>query len=131
MEKTKENSTQILKRIVWGALLCGGVAILLIYFFTNRAIYSIITCCATLVSTAGFVVMIKIIDRILNKGKGQVLFYLSGFLKMAVIAAIFYPVSKISEAAVLFYILGLSMIVISIMIEGGYQLYRSSSHGRT
>jgi len=59
--------------------------------------------------------MIKIIDRILLKRKGQVLFFAASFLKMAVIAAIFYPVSRVSETAVLFYILGLSVIIISVL----------------
>ncbi|MCK4764427.1 MAG: hypothetical protein KAW12_19665 [Candidatus Aminicenantes bacterium] len=65
--------------------------------------------------------MIKLIDRIFKKRKGQVLFFAAGFLKMAVIAATFYPVSRISETAVLFYILGFSVIVLSIMIEGVLQ----------
>lgn len=68
--------------------------------------------------------MIKIIDRILIKRKGQVLFFLAAFLKMIVIAAIFYTVSRVSETAVLFYILGLSVIIISIFGEGAFQLFR-------
>jgi hypothetical protein len=68
--------------------------------------------------------MIKIIDQILIKKKGRGLFFLAAFLKMIVITAIFYLVSGVSEAAVLFYILGLSIIIISIFGEGACQLFR-------
>jgi hypothetical protein len=74
--------------------------------------------------------MIKLIDRILTRGKGQGLFFLVAFLKMVVISAIFYGVSRVSERAVLFYILGLSIIVLAIFMEGFAQLCRRSSGGR-
>lgn len=126
----KENSSDILKRIIKvTAFLMGGI-ICLIYLFTKQVIYSIIFFLATMLSVLGFLLMIKVVDRILQNKKGQALFFLAALLKMGVIAAIFYAVSRISETAVLFYILGLSMIVFSIMVEGIYQLYRSFSNGR-
>lgn len=126
----KENSTDILRRIIKMAILSQPGLICVIYLFTKKYIYSIIFFFAAILSVTGFLLMIRLIDRILRRGKGQVLFFVAGFLKMVVIAAVFYAVSRISEAAVLFYILGLSIIVISIMLEGVYQLFRSFSNGR-
>jgi len=127
----KKSSAQLIKRILRTTLITSLLLIILIYLFTNKTIYSIIFLFATIISIAGFLIMIKVIDRILNKGKGQVLFFLTGFLKMSVIAATFFLASRISESAVLFYILGISMVVVSIMIEGVFQLFRSFSNGRT
>jgi chromate transport protein ChrA len=71
------------------------------------------------------------IDMILNREKkAMALFFAAGFLKFAVIGAVFYLVSRISETAVLFYILGLSLIILAIFIEAIYQLYRSAANGR-
>jgi hypothetical protein len=75
--------------------------------------------------------MIKMIDRVLGQGKGQVLFFLVVILKMAVIAGVVFLVSRIShsEAAVLYHILGLSIIIIAIGLEGIYRVYRSVVNG--
>lgn len=77
--------------------------------------------------------MIKMTDRVLASGKKKAarLFYLAGLLKIGIIAAFFLMVSRISETAVIFHIMGLSIIVLSIVVEGFYQLYRSQSNGRT
>lgn len=120
----KTNPANPVKRIIKFALIQQVLLFCFIYLFTNRVIYSIIYICGSLVSISGYLLMIKIIDRILIKRKGQVLFFLAAFLKMIVIAAIFYPVSRVSETAVLFYILGLSVIIISIFGEGAFQLFR-------
>lgn len=125
-----EKSADILKRIIVLAIGCQVVLTGFIYFFTKRLIYSIILFSAAIISIAGFLLMIKLIDRIFNRGKGQGLFFLAELLKMALIAAVFYPVSRISETAVLIYILGLSLIVIAIMIEGLFQLLRGFSSDR-
>ncbi|MCP5051977.1 MAG: hypothetical protein GY940_32715 [bacterium] len=69
------------------------------------------------------------IDRILGLGKVSPLFFVSELLKMAVIAGVFYLVSRAGEGAVLYHILGLSVIVMAIFVEAGYQLYRSFTHG--
>ncbi len=73
--------------------------------------------------------MVKLVDKYFNKGEGKAALFSFMFAKFAVIAAVFYPVSKISDTAVLFYILGLSAIVISTMVEGFYQIYRSFRNG--
>jgi len=125
-----ERSADILKRIIVLAIGCQVVLTIFIYLFTKRLIYSIILFSAAIISIAGFLLMIKSIDRIFKRGKGQGLFFLAELLKMALIAAVFYPVSRVSETAVLIYILGLSLIVISIMIEGLFQLLRGFASDR-
>ena len=64
-------------------------------------------------------------DRLLNTGKGQLLFAMALFFKLGVIALSVYLVSRVSVSAVLFHILGLSIIVIAIGMEGIYQLFHS------
>ena len=103
----------------------------LIYVFTKSLIYCIITLLATLVGILSFLAMIKIIDRYLTKQKGKFLIFFSSFLKIVLIIAIFYPLSKISDAAIFFFILGLFTVVLSIMIESAYQIFRNISNGRT
>jgi len=73
----------------------------------------------------GYVVMINLVDRCLKRGKGQWLFFVAAFLKMVAIAGGFYLASRISEAAVLMYLLGISVIVLAIMAEALYKLFRS------
>lgn len=111
------------------SILIQVILVFFIYIFTKNSIYIIITLLAAVISISGFMMMIKIIDRIITAGKGTGLFFISGFFKLVIIAAIFYPISKISESAVLFYILGLSTIVISILFESCYQLFRKMSNG--
>ena len=69
--------------------------------------------------------MIMLIDRCLKQGKGQWLFFVVAFLKMAAITGGFYLASRVSKNAVLIYILGLSVIVLAIMSEALYKLFRS------
>ena len=127
--KKKENSTDIIKRIIKISILTQAVIILVIFLFTKKPIYIIITLLASFISVSGFLLMIKLIDRILSKGKGKGLFFIAGFFKLIFITVIFYFISKISESAILFYILGLSIVVISIIFESGYQLLRKTSNG--
>lgn len=126
----KNNSGKPVKRIIKFVCILQVLLICFIYLFTKSGIYSIIFFCGAVVSLSGYLLMIKLIDRILTKRKGQGLFFLAAFFKMAVISAIFYGVSRVSEKAVLFYILGLSMIVLAIFMEGFVQLCRRDSGGR-
>jgi len=75
--------------------------------------------------------MTKMIDRILRKGRGQQYYFLVLLLKLAMITAGLYLASLVSERAVLFYILGLSTVVLAIGMEGVYQFYRSVTNART
>jgi hypothetical protein len=127
----RESNTQIIKRILKIALISQIVIIGLVYAFTKSLIYCIITILAAAVGILSFLTMIKLIDRYLTKNKGKFLIFFSTFLKIGLITVIFYPLSKMSEAAILFFILGLSTIVISTLIEGIYQIFRKISNGRT
>ena len=127
----KENNQKIINRILKISLSSQLIIIVLIYTFTKSPIYCIITILATLIGISSFLIMIKLVDRYIKKKKGRASFIIYIFLKITFITALFYPLSKISEAAILFYILGLSTIVIATMIEGAYQIYRNLSNGRT
>jgi hypothetical protein len=124
-----ENSGQILKRIASTAVIMQIVLGLIIYIFTKRAIYSIICFIAATICVTGFVIMIKLIDKILKTNRGRGLFFLFQLGKMALIAALFIPISKVSETAVILYIIGLSMIPLAILIEAGHQLFRKKVNG--
>ena len=106
------------------------MASLAVLLFTNRAIYSIITFLAASIGILGFLVMIRQLDRYLAEGRGKWLFFLGAFLKLLVIAVLFYPVSRVSDTAVIFYILGLSVVVIATMIEGARLAVKTFTNGR-
>jgi len=129
MEKEKNPDT--IKRIIKIAVIVQIIIIIFSFLFTMNFIYSIIIFLASIIGISGFFIMIKLIDKCLFKDKGITLLFLISFLKMGLIAVVFYFISKISEEATLFFLLGLSVIVISIMIEGAYQFYRSFSNDRT
>ncbi|MEN8154806.1 MAG: ATP synthase subunit I [Acidobacteriota bacterium] len=125
----KEKSKALLDRIKKKVLWITGILAILIYFFTKSPIYCIIFLCGSVVSFLGFIILAAAVSRILEKKKGKGLFFLSGAVKMGVIAALFILISKHSEKAVLFYMLGLSVFVLAITLEGVSQLYRSKKHG--
>lgn len=127
----KEKKPDIIKRIIKIAVIVQIIIIIFSFLFTMNFIYSIIIFLASIIGISGFFIMIKLIDKCLFKDKGITLLFLISFLKMGLIAVVFYFISKISEEATLFFLLGLSVIVISIMIEGAYQFYRSFSNDRT
>ncbi len=123
MEKT--TSSQLIKRLIKQAIVTTGLLMIPIYFFTKSIFYSIIFCSGAIIIISGFIIMIKMTDRVLNKGKGQLLFAMALFFKLGVIALSVYLVSRVSVSAVLFHILGLSIIVIAIGMEGIYQFFHS------
>jgi hypothetical protein len=123
MEKT--TSSQLIKRLIKLAFVTSGLLMIPIYFFTKSMFYSIICCSGAIISISGFILMIKMTDRVLKNGKGQLLFAMALFFKLGVIALSVYLVSRVSFSAVLFHILGLSIIVIAIGMEGIYQLFHS------
>jgi hypothetical protein len=126
----KKTSSRIIPRIIKISLVIQIVIIGLVYAFTNSLFYCIIVFLASAFGILSFLIMIKLIDRYLDKKKGKSLIFLSGFIKMGLITLAFYPLSKVSEAAILFFILGLSTIVLSILAEGIYQMFRKTSNGR-
>ena len=126
------SSSHIVKRLIKLSLCAMGILLVVIYIWTGSIIYSIIFLSGGIVSISGFLLMIKMTDRVLKRGnkKEKWFFFLAGFMKLAVIAGLFYLAARISETALLFNILGLSLIFLAIFIEGVYQLYRSAANGR-
>lgn len=129
MEKKTSPRTGTIARIKKNTYFSQAIITGLVFAFTKSIIYSIITLLASAITIAGFVIMVKLIDRYFDKGEGKARLFAFMFAKLIVIAGVFYPISKISEIAVLCYIVGLSVIVISTMMEGIYQIYRSFSNG--
>ncbi|UCH95633.1 MAG: hypothetical protein JSV88_01985 [Candidatus Aminicenantes bacterium] len=121
----KKTSSQIVKRLMVISFCAYIPLVILIYIFTKSIFYSIIFSLGAIISISGFLLMIKMTDMVLRKGKGQPLFFLAVFSKLAVITLLAYLVSRISKNALLYYMLGLSIIVVSIGIEGIYQFYHS------
>lgn len=121
----KKTSSQLIKRLIKLAIITPGFLMIPIYFFTKSMFYSIIFCSGAIISISGFLLMIKMTDRVLNTGKGQLLFAMALFVKLGVIALSVYLVSRVSVSAMLFHIMGLSIIVIAIGMEGIYQLFHS------
>lgn len=126
----KENSQAIIQRILRISLILQIMATVLIYFFTKSVICCIINILASSIGISGFWVMIKVVDRYLKKKSGQVLFFSVGFVKIGIISLVFYFLSSISETAVIIFIIGLSTIILSILIEGIFQIFRTASNGR-
>ena len=73
--------------------------------------------------------LIRQADRILEKGKGKTMFFLTGLAKLLVITGIFFIVSLLAGKGVIFFIQGLSMIYLGIASAGVRQLLRSGRHG--
>jgi hypothetical protein len=119
----KNTSARLIKRLIKLAIFAAGLLIIPIYFFTKSIFYSIIFCSGAIISISGFILMIKMIDRVLNKRKGQVLYAAALSLKLGIIALSAYLVSRVPGNAMWFLILGLSVMVIAIGMEGIYQLF--------
>ena len=134
----KKNSSHLIKRLVIDAMGSQFLLLILIYIFTKSIFYSIIFSLGAMISIVGFLTMIKMTDLVLKRGKGPWLFILALLVKLAVIVLALYLVSRASGRAMIFHVLGLSVIVIAIAVEGIYQVYlsrnknlnRSVSNGR-
>jgi predicted tellurium resistance membrane protein TerC len=132
VQLTSMSSSHTIKRLIKVSLCSMVILMAVIYICTGNSFYSIIFLLGGIVSISGFLLMTKMTDRVLKRRKKieKRLFFLAGFIKLAIITAVFYLVSRISETAVLFHMLGLSIIFISILVEGIYQFYRSAANGR-
>lgn len=126
----KESSKDMVKRVVKFSILIQVVGVVSIYLFTFQFIYSIIFLSGAVLSMLGFLVIVKMTDRVLKNGSSQGMVWLVGFLKLSVISLCFYLASRVSKGAVLYYILGLSVIMMAIALEGILQFRRSRVNGR-
>lgn len=125
-QKSKENFLKNLAGTTAGAEI---LAAFLIFFFTKNVIYCIISLTGAAIGITGFFILIRLTDRILEKGKGKMMFFLAGLAKLLVIAGTFYIVSRLAENGVIFFIQGLAMIYLGIAGAGVQQLFNKRSHG--
>jgi hypothetical protein len=65
----------------------------------------------------------------LKKGKGKTMFFLMAQAKLLVIAGIFYALSRLTKIGVVFFIQGIAVTYLAIMIEGLVQFCRNSGNG--
>lgn len=77
----------------------------------------------------GFFSMIKLTDRLLKKGKGQLLFFSATAAKLLLIVGAFYLISRFRSDSIVYFIQGLSIIILAALLEGIRLLIRSVSHG--
>jgi len=123
-------AAELVGRILRRAALCAACGGILVYVLSRALIYSIILLLAAALAMTGFWLLAKSVNRLLRRGGGgKALFFGLQLAKLAVIAATFVAVARISEAAVLAYLAGISMVVIAGMIEGLQAMWRSFFHG--
>lgn len=105
------------------------VSLIVIFAFTKSLIYCIISLAGAAISITGFILLIKSTDRILKKGKGKAMFFLLAQAKLLVIAGAFYAFSRLSTAAVVFFVQGIAVVYLAIIIEGLSQFAGNAGHG--
>jgi len=124
-----EFSDNLINKTLKLSMIISMVFMLIGFVISKNIVISAVTLFATIIAISGFLLSIKFLDRFLErkKGKGPVFFVF--FLKLCVITLGFYPVSKISEIAVLFYIAGISVVALSLMIYGILQIFKFEKTG--
>jgi hypothetical protein len=125
----KKNKRDILSKLTGKAIGAEIVSLIIIFIFTKNIIYCIISITGAAISIAGFVLLIQSTDRMLKKGKGKTMFFLLAQAKLLVIAGTFYALSRLTKIGVVFFIQGIAIIYLAIMIEGLIQLYGNLSNG--
>ena len=127
----KENSKIIFSRIIKNSIIIEGASLVFIFFFTKDLLCCIISFMAAFLSVAGFLVMILIIDKYTKEKCKLSFFFFISSSKFILITLGFYLASIISLEAALFFLLGISVIVMGIIGEAFYQIYRNFVSGRT
>ncbi len=136
------NSSQTIKRVIIIAIVSQLLLMIFIYAFSKSFFYSIISLCGALIGMSSFLSMIKITDMVLKKRKGLVFFSLVVPVKAVIIALAVFGVYRLFRESILFPLLGFSIVVFSIGIEGVYLAFRPRgprnraleggvSHGKT
>jgi hypothetical protein len=125
----KKSSPDILSRVAGKAAGTEIISLIIIFIFTKSLFYCIISITGAAVSITGFVLLIKSTDRMLKKGKGKTMFFLLAQVKLLIIAGIFYALSRLTKTGVIFYIQGIAVIYLAIMIEGLSNLCGSLGNG--
>jgi hypothetical protein len=73
--------------------------------------------------------LIQSTDRMLKKGKGITMFFLLALAKLLVIAGTFYAFSRLTKIGVIFFIQGIAIIYLAILIESLIQSYGKLGNG--
>jgi len=124
-----DNSHKFSKRIFIKSILLTVMTIPVIYIFTKDPLYCIIFVSGTVISLSGFLIMIKVVDKLLTKKTGKLFFFSVTFVKLGLITVISIIIARYREFGFIFYIIGLSVVVFAVIIEGVVQLYRSMRYG--
>ncbi|MBN2399857.1 MAG: hypothetical protein JXI33_05895 [Candidatus Aminicenantes bacterium] len=114
----KKSNADIFAAVVGKAIATEIVSLIIIFIFTKSLIYCIISITGASISIIGFVLLIKSTDRMLKKGKGKVMFFLLAQMKLLIIAGIFFVFSRLTKTGIIFYIQGIAVVYLAIMIEG-------------
>jgi len=93
------------------------------FLLTKDLVSSMVILLAAIIGIGSFFLSIKLIDMFIRNKKGKSIIFVFFFLKLLIISIVFYQVSRISEIASISYIAGLSVVVISIMFGGIFQLF--------
>lgn len=125
-QKSKDDFLKNLIRIVAGLEILAAV---LIFFFTKNIIYCIISLTGAAIGITGFFILIRLTDRILEKGKDKTMFFLTSLAKLLVIAGTFFIVSRLAKYGIIFFIQGLTMIYLGIVGVGIQRLCKNLFHG--
>jgi hypothetical protein len=126
--KIKSNP-DIHAKVAGKALVAEAVALILIFIFTKSIIYCIISLTGAAISITGFVLLIKSTDRMLKKGKGKVMFFLLAQGKLLIIAGVFYALSRLTKSGIIFYVQGIAITYLAIVIDAVINLSGSLGHG--
>jgi hypothetical protein len=125
----KKSNPDIHAKVAGKALAAEAVALILIFIFTKSIIYCIISLTGAAISITGFVLLIKSTDRMLKKGKGKVMFFLLAQGKLLIIAGVFYALSRLTKSGIIFYVQGITITYLAIVIEAALNLTWRSGHG--
>lgn len=126
---SQKNKKNFLKNLIGATIGAEILVVALIFFFTKSIIYCIISLAGATISITGFFILIRLTDRILEKGKGKTMFFLASLAKLLVIAGTFFTVSSLAKNSIVFFIQGLAMIYLGIAGAGVRQLFKNLFHG--
>jgi hypothetical protein len=126
---TKKSKPDFIAKLAGKAFAAEIVCLGIIFFFTKSVIYCIISLTGAAISIAGFVLLIQSTDRLLKKGKGKTMFFLLAQAKLLIIAGTFYALSRLTKIGVVFFIQGIAVIYLAILVEGLVQISGNWGNG--
>ena len=65
----------------------------------------------------------------MKKGKGKLLFFAASLAKLLIITGSFYLLSRFRSDSIVYFIQGLSVIILAAVLEGVRLFFRSIAHG--